>query len=386
MDTGFSYPFFEGFLLDVSNYLICILVFYILLKRKIISFDLFILFSVFSLTPFFFNNVLISWTEFYDQKKYLVLSDQFRSTFFNEGTILKKREGLTLKVYLTSFIYSLFPVVNFYSINSIAFINKLIFCLTMTYMYHRNIFSKNYVILLFIFPSIIFFSSFSLRDTLILSIMLLILGSYLNKNYTLSIILSFLLIIIKLQNFIFVIAIISFTEYYKYTKKNKDIKIHIFSLVAIFVILLSNLGFILEKINFFREGLFSEEFGEYKNTLSPLLYQNYFKIDLNLNSLYLLFISIINFLFSPISKIDSFMSVVALFEIFMFVFLFFIIYQKYKKKKNKLFFFLALTIFLSLVFVYSLLIFNEITFIRYRYPIILFFLSYLYSFNRVGTK
>lgn len=382
MDSGFSYPFFEGFVIDLANYLVCVLIYYVLYVRKIIPINLFIIFCIYSLTPFLFNNVLFSWTEFYDQKKYLILSNEIRNHFFEYGNLYPKQEGTTIKVYLSSLIFSLLPTFSFFSINSIAFLNKLILCGSLSYIYFRRMISENYLIVLLLFPSVAFFSSLSLRDTIVLAIMLIMISEYFSKNYLSLTVFGFFLAIIKFQNFIFFFVIVMTNEFYKNINKNYNLYYAFIYVLTVVVILVLGHDFILDKLNFYREGLYLEQHGEYRDRLAANNYLDFYKLSFNLNSLILLFSSFLNFMLAPIGKIDSLFSIVAILEIFMFLLLFITVNKNFK---GELFMFRQLLFlsFFSLTLAYSLLPFNEITIIRYRFPIFIFFLTFLHTSNHI---
>ena len=156
---------------DLLNYSILISILYFLFKKKIINKKDLVIYSLFSFSPFLINEVLVSYSVFWDQKRYVLLADSIRDNWFYGNFIPQSNEHI--KVLLSSYIFALFPILTFNTINSVAFVNKGIYFLSLIYINSKVKINDTFRIFLLFTPSVLIYSSLSLRDILILSLMFL---------------------------------------------------------------------------------------------------------------------------------------------------------------------------------------------------------------------
>jgi len=362
---------------DLLNYSILISILYFLFKKKIINQKDLVTYSLFSFSPFLINEVLVPYTVFWDQSRYVMLTDSIRNSWIYGN--FKPQSNEDIKVVLSSYVFALFPILTFNTINSVAFASKGIYFLSLIYINSKIKIKDTFKIFLLFTPSVLIYSSLSLRDILILSFMLLsfFLIVY-EKRYITGLIILSLLLYIKLQN-----GLITFTSiliYFLYIRiLNKNIyKIFILLFILTFFLFIFFDEYIFDTFNFYRRGLYLEEYYQYKDLISREYYDNFFPIGYNLYTLKTIILSFFNFIIAPtfsITNLFHLISSIESFFIIIFCILFFI--NQYSiDKKLTIFWILLLVIFLA---VYSLLPFNDNTIVRYRFPVVMFFLmcSYL---------
>ena len=136
--------------------------------------------------------------------------------------------------------------------------------------------------------------------------------------------------------------------------------------------------YIFDKFNQYRRGLYLEEYYQYRDLLSHKYYDNYFPIGYNFYTLKTIIISFFNFIIAPTFSITNLFHLISSIESFLIIIfcILFFINQYSNDKKLTIFWILLLIVFLV---VYSLLPFNDNAIVRYRFPVVIFFLmcSYL---------
>ena len=175
----FDKPFLR-FILDILNYSVLIAIFYYIYKKKIISKKELLIYSIFCFTTFLVNEGLIPWNTFWDQQSYVNLAKEIRYAWLDGNFLPDANEKP--KLIVSSYIMALFPIISFNTINSVAFVNKGIYCLTLIYINYKNKINKSLFFLLLCSPSILIYSSVSLRDLFILSLMLLSIFLFLSEK------------------------------------------------------------------------------------------------------------------------------------------------------------------------------------------------------------
>lgn len=386
IDHWFEPQILEMFIYDLSNYLIFILILYIFYKKNYIGNKLFLISALFLLTPFLFNGFLFDWSYLPDQSKYLGLSDKIRKNYFGPTNLffcdpkitlgLQSCENTSLKVGVSSLFYAYSPILNFESYKSIGFYNRFLFIISAIFFYKKKAINTFLFYLLLFSPSLILFSSVSLRDNLILLIMFFWIFYVYENKYFKAIFFSILILLIKIQNFL--VFVFSILLIFLTSKK----KLHQLSMIIVLILILSlsiyNFDEIIGSINKYREGLFIEEYGNYKSISSVIFYEN-IRLDFNLKSLILIINNALNFFISPLINLNSLFELIILSEnIFLYSFLTYLFSKNYKSNKK-----VTLTWFLILLFsfiMYSIFIFNDAQIHRYKTPII-FFVIFAYNLN-----
>ena len=363
---------FISFFFDLLNYSVLISIFFILFKKKIIDAKDLFLYSLFSFSPFLINDVLIPNHVFWDQNRYVILANEIRSNWLL-GNFLPPTSD-TFKVAFSSWLYTFFPIISFHTINSVAFANKLIYCLTLIYINNKIKINNLLKIILLFTPTIILYSSLSLRDILILALMLLSFFLIVNeKKYFFGLITLLILCIIKTQNgVICLFSIVTFLIFDKFLRKKITLTLFLLIILSLTIFYFYD-QFIFEKINYYRRGFYLEEYLDYKDLLSTEYYNSFFSIGYNFYTLKILFLGTLNFLVAPLFSIENFFHLVSATEslFLIIVYILFFYHQFLIDKKITIFW---LCLFFGFIILYALIPFNENTMVRYRFPISIFFL------------
>lgn len=363
---------FLRLIVDFLNYSVLISIFFYIYKKKIISNKEFIIYSVFCATPFFVNEGLISYTTFWDQQRYVSLSNDIREAWMGGSLLVETNEKL--KMLVSSYLVALFPIVSFSSINSVAFVNKGIYCLTLIYLNRKNKMNGLLFLILLFTPAILLYSSVSLRDTFILSLMLMSIFLFLDeKKYLIGLFVISILFIVKPQNGLICFAsIFLYLIFTNLLRKN----IYLFLLLIIFsfsfiIIFFGNTFF--EQLNFYRQGFYAEQYGSYQDVTALEYYEKNLNLGLNIYSLKILVLSLFNFVLAPLFSMENSLQFISSIESLLFIF-YLSIFFYYNFQKNREITFFWLTLFIISCGVYSLVAFNDNTVVRYRFPIYSFFL------------
>ena len=176
----------ENLIIDLTTYFIILIVLLSLNIYKIIDKKLLIFFSLYSSTPFFFNDFLVNSSSMWDQYTNTFHTLDFRNNFLNQNYLTNYLESYKedeKKLILVGHIYGIMAFINMNSINSIAFANKLILTLTSIYIIKKKYIDLRFVIFLLLFPSTIIYSSLSLKEILLCVSALWILIFVYEKKY-----------------------------------------------------------------------------------------------------------------------------------------------------------------------------------------------------------
>ena len=306
-----------------------------------------------------------------------MLADSIRNNLISGILVPETNEHI--KVVASSYIFALFPIITFNTINSVAFVNKGIYVLTLIYINNKIKINDTLKLFILFSPSILIYSSLSLRDTLILSLMILVFYLIINeKKFLIGLITLILLCIIKPQNgAICAASIASYFIFIKIFKKNISLTLSIL-FIFIFLILISFGEYIFDKLNFYRKGMYLEEYSQYRDLLSFTYYDNFLSLGIDFYSFKIFIISFFNFILAPTFSTENLFHFISSMESFFIIFFSFIFFinQYLIDKKLTIFWILLLLLFTAL---YSLLPFNDNTIVRYKFPVIIFILmsSYL---------
>ena len=381
LEHWFEPSFPLNLILNAGNYFICFLIFLIFYRKKIINLNLFIFISIMLTTPFFFNGFLFEWWYLPDQSKYLYETKAVRENFFSYSgliiydaiQLIKDLDFVPLtglfKVKLTGIFYGISPLVNFETFNSIGFWNRTVYFFTVIFLIKKNYCNDHLKLFFFLSPSLILFSSISLRENLIVISMILFLYFFYKKNLTASVLLYLIIGLIKIQN-LMILNLFIFIDYF-YIKK----EIRLIFLICFIIILVGILYIyqenILEQLNIIRLGFFTEEYGNYQSLSAPSVYKENYTIQFNLISLKILLFAMINFILSPASKdMNLFSSIILIENLILMTYLFYRFKNDFNKNKKIV---ISWTlIFFSVSFLYGAVIFNDGQIHRYKTPIICF--------------
>ena len=333
-------------------------------KIQLINTNSLIAWLLIFLSPLFFNYFLISPYLFGDQFQYS--GEAFLLKLNGESYFQQPHVDFTGK------ILGLAPLPNFMTVTSLAFSNKLF--LFLFFLWFKRFFNnENQVLLLFLVPSIILYSSLALRDSLIMIFSILFLISLLKNRYLLSIILLYPIFILKIQMFLFLsLYFIGRTLFRAHQS------LALMALFGIFILILSFAfeDLILAIVNTYRWGFAAEDFSVgngYSSYAAWNLYGQEVKASLEIFSIeeaiLKAFIKLPIFLSLPMpwnwsNPFHVIQTTESIFLICLFAYMT-IKDQAYRNKE------LILLLFILLLssMLYSLIMANEGTFVRYRFTL-----------------
>lgn len=379
---------FYYYIFELANFLVLAILAIFFYKLQIINVNsLIVWIGLFSI-PLFLNYFLFSPFLFPDQFQYSGEVTSIKSKgvslphiraqglagFSTEiSDIFAIINPITLTIKLLGFA----PIPNYMTVTSLAFANK--FFLFLTFVWLKRFFKvENTLLLLFLVPSLVLYSSLSLRDNLIIILSIFFLINALRSNYIFAIIFLAPLLILKVQMFIF------FLIYYIGKLIFRADKSFIYLFLYFTVILGTVFAFddiVLEIINSYRYGFAAEDLdlgdGIY-GYAAWSLYGDQIIDSITINSMpeliFLAFIGLPNLLLMPLpGSWENIFYPIQFLESIALIFLYVWLTLKNKLYKNREFIFLTFTLIISLL-AYSLLAFNEGTFVRYRFTLFFPFL------------
>lgn len=364
---------------DILNYLIIFFIIFLFYTKNFLSVNDLIIYSFFLATPFFFNDVIIDWTSFFDQIKYVNTSNYIREKIFSWNFPYPElAPEKDLKVYLSSLVFSFIPIISFNTINSVAFCSKGIYLLSLIFLNYKKKIPFILKIYFLFSPVILFYSSLSLRDLLILSVMLLSFYFLITRDFKIKIFLILsVLFIIKIQYFFLVIIVFLghffLANIFRYNlNKFLIISLLMFSLLFLFDYIILDNRF-LSHLEIYRMGFFAE-ISNYTDPEWKLKYDYYYKLEFSYSQIFLVLKSFIVAIFFPIfSDLNLFYMFFSFLDLVftLFLFSFFFYPTDSKNKANNIYW---LLVALISIFLISLTNFNEITITRYKFPILAFIL------------
>jgi len=379
----------EYYIFELANYSCLVLLISIFYKLKFININSFIVWSGIFFLPFVFNYFLFSPMLFPDQFVYAAELMSLKANGVSIPDIAAQyphiEQGAISKFFyqspitFTVSLMGLAPIPNYMTVTSLAFANK--FFLFFSFLALKNFFkNENILLLLFLIPSFLLYTSISLRETLIILLGIFFLLNMLRDNYFIALLIMLPLFIVKIQLFAF------FALYFigrLIFRAHKSLSAIIVYSVAILLITFIFEEPILQLINYYRIGFAAENMDMGDGVYGYYAFSIYGDIEsLTIESMFeLIFLAIIGLpkillmplpnswtnIFYPIQFLES----VALVTLYSFIAI------KSKMLRNHEFIFLTFVLVLSLM-LYSLLAFNEGTFVRYRFSLFLPFVFAIY--------
>ena len=340
------------FLYDVANLLPILIVIFISYRFGYIPMWLSFFLGVFAFTPFFLNYVLFAPGYMPDQWQYYYSVQNIRSFGLNDLS-----ESIPVEV--SSWMLSFIPLPYVETILSLGFFNRLIVTLLTIWLYASKNLRGWPLLFLIFYPSLLLYSSLSLRDTLVMVFMVLSVILFIENKKLSAIIISLPLFFIKFQNFFLIIVF--FLAHLYFSRDSIVYRYrHIFLLIVIAAIA-PFLMTIIEILDYSRLNMFIED-GGYRGSYVPMRTIEDFIIIALQSAPY--------FLMKPLPwEADSFLQLAQSFEnIFIFTFLgyMFLITSRFDKQ-------IALKWFVYLIAalsIYGLVVFNFGTAVRYKFPFI----------------
>lgn len=241
--------------INILNYFCIIIMLFIFYINKKINLLLLILFSMTSIAPFFMEYIYPS-TAMGDTFIYYYLVDHIRDFNFDPSSprmerVVGPEHPLIRQAYKydllggdynydpsfnAALILSLIPIPFIVSTASLGFSNKLVYLLTIIYLKNKKSLHDISLLVFLFFPSLLFYTSVGLKDTLVWSFSCLCVYFFIKKKYFFLLIFFALLFSIKWTNslillFFFFAHTIIFTEFEKKFK-------------IVFILFLISLGFL----------------------------------------------------------------------------------------------------------------------------------------------
>lgn len=363
----------ENFFIDLSSFLIILIILFIIFLTGKINKKMLIFFGLYSLTPFIFNDILIDSSNLWDQYTNTFFTLEARNIFLDVNQYISYADfgyynEKQRKILLLSNYYAILPFISFSSINTIAFANKLILILTSIYLLNKNYIKKSDLFFILLFPATIVYSSLSLKAILICVLLIWSLILFFEKKYFLFLVVFFLSFYLRVPFFGFVAIFILYFIVLSGVKKIKYSFLLLNFLIILIIYKLS--GQITSFANHYIYIYTSEDSGwgafSYKQNL------NYFSFSLSdiFTNLSIIFNKLIvnwpaRIEFKFLMMIDNI--------------LFFSFLVKNFKKNFSLYptrYFVALVSLVLSIFVLYTIIPNLLVLHRYFYPYIIFYLIF----------
>ena len=383
----------EYYIFELANYSALAFLLLICYQLKFIQINALIVWLGLFLSPLLFNHFLFSPWLFGDQYQYAseVMSLKAgRGNINSVGTFFS--DDATSAVTFASKILGAIPLPNFMTVTSLAFANKLL--LFVTFLWFKRFFNnENEVLLYFLIPSLILYSSLGLRDTLIMILSIVFIINLLRRRYILPLLILYPLFTLKIQMFAILALYLLGSLVFQ---ANRSKRFFSFFIIVFFSSSIVFQDQILTILNLYRIAFLAEDFVAYDGSISYQAWRMYGpeNIDsLKLNSIFDIFYQSLmkvpvlllmplpwnwSNIFYPIQSIES----------CLLIYLFVRLSINKSIYKNYEFIFLTFILIVGLS-IYSLIMANEGTFVRYRFTLFYPFLLgvfYLSSANIDNVK
>jgi len=211
-------PFY--YLSEIANYLFCLVIVCFFIHFKYVKKEHFIFWAIYFLTPFFFNFVLFPPSYMGDQFLYASQIINIKSGLYSADNVTASFGSLDYfkqaRILVSTYILSYIPIFSLSSVTSLAFINKLLIFLMFLFLQSRI--PVKYALYLILIPSLILYSSVSLRDTLVLVATVFAIFYLIERNVWGSLFFIVLVGLTKLQNFPPLIVLWVFTFIFQASK------------------------------------------------------------------------------------------------------------------------------------------------------------------------
>ncbi len=378
----------EYYIFELANYSVLMLLLCICYKLRFININSLIVWTGIFFVPLALNYFIFSPYLFPDQFQYASEIMSLKSKGVSIPNIAAQNSEFSISngaisiptnpVSLTVSFLGFAPIPNYMTVTSLAFANK--FFLFLSFLGLKKFFIKdeNTLLLFFLIPSLLLYTSISLRETVIIILSLFFLLNILKNNYLISFLFLLPLLSIKVQMFAFLgtyfIGRLIF-------RANKSLSLLI--LFSTFILLTSIVfeDLVLQVLNYYRIGFAAENmdlgdgiYGYYAFSL----YGDDLTESLTLTSMFeviwLAISGLPKLLLMPLpNSWSNIFYPIQFFESIFLVSLYIFIAVKKNLLQNNEFIFLSVILLFSLM-LYSLLVFNVGTFVRYRFSLFFPFL------------
>ena len=340
------------FIYDLPNLLAILIVVLVSFRVGLIPLWLSFFLCLFAFTPFFLNEVLFPASYMPDQFQYYNVSKGIRSfalESFSESTTVEN----------AGWMLALIPLPYIETIQSLGFFNRFMVTVLIIWLYSsKNI--RGWPLLFMVFyPSLLLYSSLTLRDTLVLIFMILSIIFFIENRKLLAVITAVPLLLFKFQNFLLVIVFFIAHLYF-----SRDSFVYRYRYMFLIIVIASLAPFmmtIIEILDFSRLNMFIDDGGRRNAYVHMRTLEDFIIIAMQ---------SAPYFLMKPLPwEADSFLTLLQSFEnILILIFLSFMFIRT--SKLDKQIAFKWLVYLFAALGIYGLVVYNFGTAVRYKFPFI----------------
>ncbi len=247
----------QYYIFELANFSVLAFLVLVLYKFKVINSNSLVAWIGIFFSPLLINYLVISPWMYGDQFEYAGEVMSLKSTGESIPSIASNTTlGVWNPVTLSVKILGLTPLPNYMTVTSLAFANK--FFLFLTFLWFKRFFNnENEVLLYFLIPSLILYSSMGLRDTLIIVLSLVFIINVLRNRYIVPILLLYPLFYLKLQMSAFLSLYLVGRLLFRAHKNKYFFRFFLISGLA-FGVIFNDL--ILEVLNLYRLAFVAEDF------------------------------------------------------------------------------------------------------------------------------
>ncbi|MEC9483214.1 MAG: hypothetical protein UMU75_07785 [Halomonas sp.] len=244
----------SDFWLDFPNFIVCVIVVVVSYLRGVLNYNLMLVLLGSCALPFLLNNVLFPASYMGDQFRYWRVVSALRELDFNAW-------DPSPNISISAAMLAMLPVPFVYTVTSLGFFNKFLYLLVIIGVVKKRIASHAVLLFIVIYPSLVLYTSLSLRDTLV---MLFMLGSFLlaiRHQALLALLVLLPLWFIKFQNFFIMIIFISVYILFRVDRQGLSISRFLMLLVGMVVVMVVTYPIAIGEINYYRIAMFVEDGG-----------------------------------------------------------------------------------------------------------------------------
>ncbi|MDB9790421.1 hypothetical protein OAB49_00625 [Gammaproteobacteria bacterium] len=373
----------DYYVFELANFSALAFLLLVIYKLDFININSLIVWFGLFFSPLVFNYFLFSPWFFGDQFQYAseVISLKTHGIGINQAGSFAGVDSINA-VTLSAKILGSFPLPNYMTVTSLAFTNKLI--LFITFLWFKRFFeNENEVLLYFLIPSLVLYSSMALRDTLVIVISIIFIINLIRGRILLPILLLVPLFTLKIQMFaILSLYLMAHVIFQAHRSK---------ALFSFFIVICFIGGFIFEDIilsilNLYRIAFAAEDFIAFDGSISYQAWALYggeniesLQINSMFEAIYLAMLKLPILLLMPMPwNWSNIFYPIQSIESCLLIYLYFKLSADSKMYKNTEFILLTFILIVGLS-IYALIMANEGTFVRYRFTLYYpFLLALLY--------
>ena len=205
------------YLFEFSNYVFVFIISLVCLKFKKINQIEFYFFQAIFLSTFIFNYFLFSPRLFPDQFTY-TYSFIYDVGDYDVGKLFIGDSWFPNTKWVSSQFFNLIPIPFVMTVSSLVWVSKAY--LFLTFVWLKKYISDDRLILFFLLPSIILYSSITLREIFIIVTSIIALINIIHNRYILGLIFTILVATLKIQNGLFILTFWLLSIIYRISSNN----------------------------------------------------------------------------------------------------------------------------------------------------------------------